>query len=188
MPAGTKIDALYAAIGNVVNRSTGRSWWDKRGIQAQPSGPYATIFLVSGAGLQLPVTEEILPPGIELFHQIPWGTQILRCQAEFFRSVSGNTAIQAANRFANSLRLQIRWYDLWQLCALSGAVDVIDISAIFRADIEPRARVDFQIAANIIEEPLADTNITDIHQQAFRIDMAEENTTVTVTVTGPPDE
>jgi hypothetical protein len=107
---------------------------------------------------------------------------------EFFRSLPNDSAIQAAKRFDNSLRLQARFYDLWLLCALSGAVKVIDVSAIFRADIEPRARVEFRVYANLTDQPLADVDIFDIHQQSVQIDRAAGNEAATVDVTGPSDE
>lgn len=189
--AGTTLDSIYSMIGSVIQTATARVWWDKRGIQAQPSGTYATVYLTLAAGLEWPFTENIPlsePTAAgEWFEQVPRGAALVDCQIEFLRSGTNDSAIQAAKRFDNALRLDARWYDLWTLCALSGGTRMHDISAIFRADIEPRARVEFQIYANLIDQPLEDVNIYDIHEQLVQIDQAVENKTVTVTVTNTSD-
>ena len=183
MPAGTSVDAIYAGIEAVILGATGRACWKKTAIQAQPQGPYATLYLTQGMGVQLPVTENVAletpGPNGELFKQVPWGTQLVKCQVEFLRSSSINSAIQAANQFANSLRLEARYYDLWQLCGLVDAVSIIDISAIFRADIEPRARAEFSVYANIADisdQSLENNDVFNIETQPVTIQPQEVGT------------
>lgn len=186
MPYGTSFADIYAAIGAVVLRSTGRSWWKKSGVQAQPAGVYATVYITAGQGIQN-VVHEVLQRSAELetgeiFKEIVWGTQYLDCQAEFIRTSGTDTAIAAATRFANALRLEARDGDLYLISALSGGVKITDISAIFRADVEPRARVDFRLIANITEpDGLADVNIFDIQHQPIKLtagDGVEETFTI----------
>ena len=175
MPAGTNLDAIYNALGAIVASSTGRLWWDKRKIQAQPTNPYATIYITVGDGLQMPVTENVLlstpGPNGETFKQYPWGTVLLDVQVEFLRSnpATGDYAQRAAKRFENALRLTEREYDLWLICGLSGAIRYIDISAIFRADVQPQARVAFRLLANLMDQPLAGVDIFDIENQPMVI-------------------
>ncbi len=189
MSRRTSFDELYSMIGTVLNRATGRVWWRKAGIQAQPKGPYATLYLAAGQGLQNPVTETVLleePDGEgHVFEQIPWGTLHIECQAEFFRSGSNDSAIQAAVRFANALRLEERYWDLWGICGMSGACAVLDISGMFRADVEPRARATFHVYANVADSPLLDTKIYDIKRQPITVTREDdEGITFTVLDTG----
>lgn len=166
MSRGTSFDELYSTIGAVLNGATGRKWWRKPKIQGQPKEPYATVFLSSGTGLQVPVTEvvPIDPPDKDghSFQEGPWGTLLIECQVECFRDRANASALQDTNRFINSLRLTEREWDLWQICGLSGGVNLIDISGMFRADIEPRARATFRFYANVADAPLSDTKIYDI--------------------------
>jgi hypothetical protein len=176
MPAGTSISSIYSAMGSVVNRATGRSWWKKAGIQAQPPGTYATVFISEIDGIQNPVVSHIqysAPIAVtgEIFKEIPWGTSTLDVQVEFWRSATNDAAIDAAQRFYRSLYLEKRWTDLWSICALSGSVRIVDISAMFRADIEPRVRVQFRINANLSAvDPLLDISIHDIGTQPILIE------------------
>ena len=86
MPGGTTLNAIYAALGALVASATGRVWWDKRGIQAQPNGPYATVYITVGDGLQNQVVENVLleTPGIggEIYGQVVWGTCLINIQVE----------------------------------------------------------------------------------------------------------
>ena len=170
--SGTTIDAIYTALGALVAASTGRHWWDKRGVQAQPQGPYVTIYVTAGDTLQNQVVDEILldtpGPDGETFKERPWGTCLIDVQVEFVRSgANGDTAQVAAKRFDNALQLTARYFDLWEICGLSGGTRFTDISAIFRADIEPRARIDFKAYANLMDEPLpaAGAEIFNIEKQ-----------------------
>jgi hypothetical protein len=174
MPAGTTIGTIYSAIGAVVTRATGRSWWKKAGMQGQPSGTYATVYVTQGDAIAQQVVEHVkytseLETG-EIFRQIPWGTTSLDVQVEFWRSATSNSAIDAAIRFFRSLYLEARWSDLWIYCSLAGSVKTTDISAMFRADIEPRARVEFRIFANLSgPDPLLDVPLHDIQKQPLLI-------------------
>ena len=181
----TSMENLYSAIEAVIIGATGRSCWKKTGIQAQPQGPYSTLYLTQGAGLQNPVVETYLlqtpTEAGEDFLQVPWGTQLVRCQVEFLRNGASQTANQAANQFANSLRLYARFYDLWKYCAMSGETQITDISAIFRADIEPRTRVEFSVYANIADksdQSLEDNNVYDIEHQPVTIEAQVMGTTL----------
>jgi hypothetical protein len=113
----------------------------------------------------------------ESFHEIPWGTSTLTVQIEFFRSATNNSALDASRRFAQSLYLTAREWDLWIYCALAGPVKITDISGMFRADIEPRTRVEFKLIANIIyPESLVDISLHNIEIQPLTIDQyASEN-------------
>lgn len=192
MPHKTSYDELYTTLGAVVQAATGRPWWRKAGIQAQPQGPYATVYLVEGVGMENPVVEsvELDPVGDngETFRQTPWNTTYQDVTVEFFRSASGDTALEAATRFRTALRLEERFWDLWNICGLVGSVRVLDISAIFRADIEPRAQVRFTIYANIADPaPLADDNIFDMQSQevdVIHVRQDGQETTIPITVSG----
>lgn len=192
MSRKTSIDELYTALGNVILKATGRKWWRKGGIQAQPVGPYVTIYIAEGVGLEQEVVsnellEEPLPSG-ECFRQTPWGT--LRCEAkiEFLRSKEGDTAIQASTRFRNALRLEERYFDLWTIMGMIGGVQFMDVSSVFRADIEPRCEVRFSFYANVADPPpLADVDIFDIQSETINVTHVrsdELETAVPVQVSG----
>lgn len=168
------LDNIYSAIGAVVLSTTGREWWRKGGIQSQPVGPYATIFLNLGKGLEHDIVERVpITPVTEVSgdaQEKPWGTRLIDCQIEFLRSATNDSASDAATRFTNSLRMQERFMDLWLIMGLVGGVDVTDIAAIFRADTEPRVRVQFQVYANICDPaPLSGDATTDIQFQTIDI-------------------
>jgi hypothetical protein len=167
-------DDIYNALGAVVKSTTGRAWWRKGGIQAQPTGPYATVFLIMGKGVEHDVVDRVpITPVTETSgdaKEIPWGTRLIECQIEFFRSATNDSASDAATRFKNSLQMQARFLDLWLIMGLVGTVDVLDIAALFRADTEPRMRVTFQAYANINEPyPLDGDSSTDIQFQTIDI-------------------
>ena len=179
MPGGASFDTLYDAIGVVLKGATGRSWWRKGAIQARPNTPYATVWLSMGTGQQLPVIEvdQLSTPDSSrnIFSETPWGTSLLECQIDFYRSQINDSVLDACARFANALRLSAREYDLWQICGMSGGTNITDISGIFRADVEPRARVTFHVYANLNVAPLAGVNIPEIKQ--FPVPLSAENET-----------
>ena len=168
MSRGTSIDELYTKLGAQILRATGRPWWRKAGIQARPATPYATIHITEGVGLEKPFVETVATEITETepFKQVPWGTQTLYVAVEFLKSADNNSANDAATRLIQSLYQEERFWDLWEVCSLSGPANRIDVSAMFRADIEPRVDVRFRLIANITTpEPLADVNIWDINSQ-----------------------
>lgn len=188
MSSRTSFDELYIAYGTVITRATGRKWWRKAGIQSQPVQPYATIFFTETSDFQHQVIEdvEILNPTAEIFTQVPWGAGIIDCEVEFFRSKDNDSALEAATRFKNSLQLQERFWDVFDISGLVGNVRLIDISGIFRADTEPRAQVRFQLHANIgAPLPLQDAEIYDIQHETINVTHVkqdDEETEIPVTV------
>lgn len=172
MSRKTSHSELYEALGAVVSSATGRKWWKRAGIKNQPQGPYATIYINSGVGLEMPVVENVSVKDDEdvAFKQSPWGTLLLDCVITFIRSASNDTAIVAANRMRNALYLEEQYYSLWEIAGLVGQVRILDISAAFREDIEPRAEIRFSVYANIAEDdPLSGINITDIQSEGVTV-------------------
>ena len=193
MPHKTSYDELYTVLGAVLLQTTGRPWWRKEGIQARPTTPYATIYMYQATGQENDVVqtlqlEEPTASG-ENFRQTPWGTSLVECRVEFLKSTTNNTALQAATRLRNALRLEARYFDLWEVMALSGKVDIMDISAIFRADVEPRAELRFQFYANIADPaPLTGQDIYDIESQTIEVTHVRqdsEETEIEVVVNDP---
>jgi len=161
----TSFDEIYLALGTLSKQATGRDWWKKAKIQTRPNKPYTTIFLQESEGIEKPVVEmaDIDDSTGETLRQIPWGTCIIEVRIEFWRSGTNDSAIQAATRMKNSLYLQERAYDLWTKCSLSGGVRVIDLSDMFREDVDNKAEVRFRIYANVaLPLPLEGTGIYDI--------------------------
>ncbi len=168
--SGTSLNELYETIGTVVQSVTGREWWRSTGMQSQPEGIYATIYLNMDQPLQHQIVEnvELDPVGenLEVFEQKPWGTTTVDCIVTFYRSLPDNTADESATRFRNGLYIEKRFEDLWRIAGLVGSVRRLDISGAFRADIEPRTEVRFSFIANISEPGPVDTNqIYDIQSQ-----------------------
>ena len=174
MPRGTTFEELYTTIGEIVQASTGRVWWKKTAIQARPSAPYAVVYISNASGIEKPYVEvveleEELETG-ERFQEIPWNTALLEVWVEFYKSLSNNTALQAAQRFKSALHLTERYFDLWQIAALSGGVRIIDISAIFREDTESRTEVRFSLQVNLaMAEPLEGNFVHEIEIQEVGI-------------------
>lgn len=193
MSRKTSFDELYTTIGTVVNRSTGRPWWRKKGIQAQPSGPYALISLDAVTDFQNQVTENIqlIPPEDtgECFQQIPWNAGEVAVSVVFYRDTVSHKAEDAATRFRTALRLEERFWDLWEICGLVGGINLIDLSASFRADTESRIEVKFRVNANIADPPpLEDHLIYDIQSQEIDVihhHLNDENTEIIVPVDSP---
>lgn len=189
----TSLDALYDALLALTTRATGRRAWRKGGIQAQPVGTYATVLLSPQEGLEKEVVEDVeLPQSLdtgETIQQVPWGTSLVRCRVEFYRSAADDSALQAAARLRAALRLEERFWDLWRVAALSGGVSVEDVSGSFRADVEPRAEVRFNLYANLaLPLPLADAPIYEIDSVGVHVIHVRQDTLETeidVTVNAP---
>ena len=172
--SATSLTELYDTIGLIIQSVTGREWWRSTGMQSQPEGIYATVYLQMDQPLQHQVVEnvELDPVGanLEVFEQKPWGTTTVDCTVTFFRSALGNSADESAIRFRNSLYIEKRFTDLWKIAGLLGSVRRLDISGAFRADIEPRTEVRFSFMANISEPGPVNTNqIYDIQSQKIDI-------------------
>jgi hypothetical protein len=147
----TSFEDLYVALVALIGVTTGlgNKVWRKTGIQAQPTGPYATVYLTEGPSPSIDVVDDIEienpATGEPSFTQRPWGTTHLECVAEFFRA----GAMDAAVRFRNALQLEARYDDLWAVAGLAGEVRIVDVSTMFRADVEGRAQVRFRMYANV---------------------------------------
>lgn len=192
MSSRTSYDNLYAVLGQVIKKATGRDWWRKPGMQVRPTGPYATIYMTEGVGLESPVVENVEleepGPGEESFQQVPWGTSTIQVVIEFYKSQPNDTALHAATRMKNALRLEERYWDLWLVCGLVGAVRLIDVSAIFRADIEPRTEIRFTLIANIVDPlPVADNihEISSLEVGVAHIGRDDAETETGIIVTAP---
>jgi len=170
----TTLEELYEAYGALILRSTGRPWTRKKGIQARPKKPYATLHIQQVETFEKTIVEnvELFPFGVngEIFEQLPWNTSLLNMEVAFYSDRAGDTVEIAASRFRSALALEARYWDLWLLSALAGRIQAIDLSLIFREDVEPRIELRFQIMANIVEQaPLADYEIYEIKQQQIDI-------------------
>lgn len=181
----TTMSQLYKTLCQVVISATGRKIWSKGGIQATPNFPYATVFLSMGDGfakdtiINVPLSTP--GPNQETLKQYVRSTLHLQCVAEFYRSNGDNdTAAIAALRFKQALQLQEREYDLWRICGLTGPIQFIDTSAIFRADTEPRAQVRFYLYANLGEEPLNGTDLSEISKQPMQIEFNSLDDHITI--------
>lgn len=185
MATATSYDELYDTIGTIVESVTGREWWRRTGMQSQPQSGYAVVFLGSVDILAQQVVEDIEldPPatGGECFRQVTWGTSIIDCEIDFYRNNGNNdTAAQAATRFRNSLHHTERFYDFWKIAGLLGNVRQLDISGEFRADIEPRQQIRFQIQANVaLPVSLSGSEIFDIGSQEINITHVQQDGTET---------
>lgn len=184
----TSFDELITSYGALIARATGRQWWQEDKIQARPKNPYATLFITQADGYENPIIENIIldDSSEETYEQIPWNTSIIEVQVKFYGSRANNSAKEAAQRFRSSLFLEARFDDVWLISALSGRINIRDLSQIFREDTEPRVEVKFNIVANIVEaQPLADTKIFDIQHQGIEIihvGINETETQINVTI------
>ena len=197
MPKITSFEELYTTLGALVQAATGRPWWKKSGIQGRPSYPYATIYIVEGMGDEKNVVENVPvydPITGTTFQQVPWNPTRVDVLVDFYISnAEGNdTVLQAATRLRSALYLEERFWDLWNIAALSGGVRIIDLSTIFIADVEKRAEVRFSLAANIADPlPLTGTTILDVDTQSvtvIHVGQDEVETTVEVVVNDPNDD
>ena len=161
---GTSYDELYSVLGGVVQLLTGRSWWRKAGIQNQPGEPYATLYIMQSPTSSLDVVDTVEAEDGSLSER-PWGQTKLSVKVEFFRGgqIGEASALVAATRFANGLKLSARFNDIWTIAGLVDEIIVMDVSAMFRADVEGRTEVRFMMTANISNPlPLPDTGIAEI--------------------------
>lgn len=178
----TSLDELYNVLGPVVQRATGRKWWRKAAIQGQPVGPYATLHLTEFDGLEHQVVEtgRLAGPGPngESLIETPWGTGRVEAKVEFFRSGPNDSALDAAMRFRQALYLSERHDDLWKIAGFVGGVRLVDVSGMFRADVEPRAEVRFGFYANLAGVvPLAGNLLHEIDSQEFDVEVRKTDGT-----------
>ncbi len=170
----TDFNELYVVLCHLITKVTGRKCWRKMGMQAAPRGPYATIYLKEGPSAAQDVIEEfpVLSPATGGFTivQAPKGLTHLECQAEFFRNVAVMSALDAAIRFRQSLQVDERFFDIWRIAGLTGEIQTVDFSAMFRVDVEGRAEVRFSMYACIGATPLtSDNQIYDINEQGILV-------------------
>lgn len=172
MSRKTSFNDLYIAWCELVTAATGRVCFRKTGIQTQPNTAYATIYFEQGPSavqdvLETAVLDTPLPTG-ETLSVTVWGTTRLNIKVEFFRNSDAHRAQDEALKFRNFLQLPERWGDIWQICGLVGPIDFIDVSGMFRSDIEGRAEIHLSIYANIATT----TYLYDIQTQPINIDPA----------------
>lgn len=154
----TTVDELYGTLVDLITAVTKRPCWRKTGIQAQPFGPYATVYLEQGPSAAQDVIEEELSEDQESYSQFPVGLTRMECEVEFKRNAAAWTAQEAAIRFRQSLQLESRFFDLWRIAGLVGEIRFIDVSAMFRGEPENRAQVRFGLYADIGAPPLDEDN------------------------------
>lgn len=154
----TTLDQLYTTINTLVNKVTGRPVWRKTGLQVQPRGPYATTYLREGPSQ----VQDVVYTDPATGNQYPTGLTRLEVVVEFFRNVAVMSASEAAIRFRQSLQMDERFYDLWTIAGLVGEIRYIDVSAMFRGDIEGRAEVRFNLYADIGAVPFTTEPVGDI--------------------------
>lgn len=178
------VDDIYNSIGALITSSTGRLWWRKGGIQSQPPGSYATVFIEGGPSVEIGVVETIELSEADVpnpsFQEVPWGEAHLRCKIEFLRGgkQGAGSAYNDATKFSNSLRLSARDDDIWKLCGLVGKIETRDISAIFASDVEGRADVTFDVNANLAILPNTDTSIYEITSVDVSVSTNDETTPI----------
>lgn len=184
MGNAVSIDDLYNAIGNVITTVTGLEWWREEGIQSQPQGPYATIHLLeTGSSSVVDVVETIEIPGAAIpnpsAYEAQWGLTTFSCKVKFRRGgfTGAGSAYGQATRFKNSLLLSDRMLDLYTICGLCGGqIELINTSAIFQNDTEPRAEVRFNLNACIATPlPLPDTSVYTIEQVEVDVYLNDTN-------------
>lgn len=144
----TSFDELYGVFCDLVTAVTGRPTWRKQGLQVAPRGPYATVYFGEAPSFVQDVVETFVDPDNGVMES-PVGLTRLEGRVELFRNVAVASALDAAVRFRNSLRLENRFNDVWLISGLVGEVRIIDVSAMFRGDIEGRAEVRFELYADI---------------------------------------
>jgi hypothetical protein len=182
----TSFDELYSTLVVLVENVTGRPCWRKMGIQAQPGGPYATVYLKEGPSPTQDVIEEVPNPEGG-FSQYPVGLTYLSCQAEFFRNISTQSAYDAGIRFRQSLQMSSRFDDLWQIAGLCGQIEIRDISEIFRADVEGRTQVSCNMYADIGAPPLTlDNQISEVDLITVDVHPYTTDNPAFATITEPP--
>lgn len=175
----TSIDNLYTAVLDLVTTVTGRPAWRKMGLQVAPKGPYATVYLKEGPSATQDVIDNVsLDEGG--FSQSPVGLTLLTCSVEFFRNVSALSATEAAIRFRQSLQMESRFQDLWNICGLVGEIRFVDVSEMFRHDIEGRAQIHFNLYADIGALPFNTTDNAVSQIDALTINLYRTDSTTPV--------
>lgn len=167
MSRKTTQNELYTQWVALIEQLTGRPTWRKGRMLTNPVGGYATIWMGEGPSPTQEVIEYV-PRVVEnelepTLNQEVWGTTHLECVVAFHRDTTERAA-SAAVRFRNALQLEQRFFDIWQYCALSGDIRFVDISGIFREDIEPRAEIRFSIYANLTYDDPVVSPDQSIHQ------------------------
>jgi hypothetical protein len=191
----TSLEELYTVAGAVLAGATGRPWWQHSGIQSRPDSPYATLYFMQCDDIENGVVEEVelpapVPADGEYIREVHLGTTVMECRASFYRSTGpGDSALEAALRFRNALRMEVRFRDLWQIAGLVGGSRIVDISAIFRGDVEPRADVTWKMYANIADPlPLTGIDISEISTQdvgVTHVGLDDEETLIDIEITNP---
>lgn len=157
----TDFDELYGVLCELVESVTTVPCWRKIGIQVQPQGPYATVYIAEGPSPVQDVVENLGATSVTVnsdptLQESPVGLIRLDVRVEFFRNLTTLPALDSAIRFKRSLYLEARFNDLWQIAGLVGEIRTLDVSAMFRADVEGRAEVRFSLYANISAHRLTD--------------------------------
>jgi hypothetical protein len=173
----TTMDELYTTLVNLVAKVTARPVWRKMGLQAAPRGPYATVLLTEGPSPVQDVIEEIeLDAGG--FVQAPVGLTRLECRVEFFRNVAVQSALEATVRFRQSLQLDSRFDDIWRISGLVGEIRMIDVSTMFRGNVDGRAELRFGLYADIGATAITtDPNVGQIDHETINVYRDNANTT-----------
>ena len=174
MSRRTSFDELYDTLGGLLETATGRPWWRKAGLQTRPKQPYALIYMTETEGVEKQVVENIdidfTGTNGETFEQVVWNTMRIDCRFEFYGTRTSDTPLQAATRAKAMLFLEERLWDLEEIAKVSGQPRIIDISGVFREDIEPRAELRFYLWANVADPlPLPNTEIFDIDTQRINV-------------------
>ena len=152
MSTRTSIDELYTLLCSLITAATGRQTWRKAYIQTRPVEPYALIQLTQGPSFGQDVLQTEVQDADEngcTIKEFVLGTTHIQCKAEFFKDFQEQPATQAAIIFRNFLQMSARFEDIWALAGLTGAIDFLDVSTIFRQDTEGRAEVTFSMYANL---------------------------------------
>lgn len=182
----TTMAELYDLLCQIVETVTGRRTWSKSGIQSTPNAPYATVYISQGEGQVYDVVQLTGLTSVNdadpTLREVVWGAIRVGVEIEFYRDSTGATAQIAAAQFRNALHRDARNYDLWQVAGLSGDIRYVDMSAIFRADTENRAKIMFNLYVNILDPTTAstETDIYQIDQQGITIKCDEATLTKTI--------
>ena len=178
MSRGTSIQEMYTTIGAIILSSTGRPWWKRGGKQVKSNQPYATIWLSPSRPLMHQVVETMNDSSM---YQVPWMQGIIECQVEFFGSRDNDTHMDAAERLRTSFYLADREWDLHEIAGISGAIEIVDISGMFREDIEPRSQVRFNLFCNLSTvRALEGHEISDIDNVDVTVTVNDVSETTTI--------
>lgn len=157
---------LYTQWVNLITQLTGRPVWRRGRMITNPAGAYATVWFGEGPSPAQEVIENVaLVPVSETdptLREVVWGTVRLEGVVAFYRDLAAERALDTAIGFKNALQLEARFLDIWRYCGLCGEIRTVDISGIFREDIEPAAEVRFYIYANL--QYNVNSKASEIHQ------------------------